>query len=218
MDGSRLVDISHGGQRARRAWRSLRKEVNADLERQLRHQGRWAAIQELLDYAIDREPSEEVDVYLLAAAHLLKKLARATHRPMARAGCRGISAAICIRLGRTDAARTSVQQATATLRRAIKADTRAMRGARRRTKYHDALYRQRYLGNEVMALLRFLDEELIVLDGRTSAPRKPSARKPSPRKPSPRKPYVRKGRAMMPSWDEILFGVDRVDGGARATH
>jgi hypothetical protein len=209
MKASRLIDLVHGGKRARVAWRSLRKQMNADLERHLRHRGRWPAIRELLDYAIDREPSDEVDAYLLTAAHLLKKLAKATDHPTARAGCRGIAAAIVIRLGDAEAARKPVQQSLDGLRDALADDTRPRGGARRRLDLADVQYRRRYLGNEVMALSRYLGEELVVLDGGASVnPRRATVTVTVPKRRSPG------GRATVPTWDEILLGVTRVDGSA----
>jgi hypothetical protein len=210
MKASRLIDLVHGGKRARVAWRSLRKQMDADLERHLRHRGRWPAIRELLDYAIDRESSEVVDAHLLTAAHLLRKLAKESDHPTARASCRGMSAAILIRLGKADAARKPVEQSLDGLRNALADDLRPPRAARRYLDHADEQYRRRYLGNEVLALSRYLGEELIVLDGGASAPaRRPAEKVAAPKRHSPG------GRARVPSWDEILLGVTRVDDRSR---
>lgn len=206
MRPSRLVALVDGGKPARAAWKSLRKQVDADLERHLRREGRWPAIQQLLGDAVDREPSAETDAYLLAAGDLLRKLAKTTDRPMARAGCRGIAAAIAIRLGNADAARKPMRQSIDTLQNAITADMRVLGAAGRHAHYHDLQYRRRYLGNEVMALRRFLREEIEALDAST-APPVPSVHP----KAVARRPRVRGGRAKVPSWDEILFGVRLVD-------
>jgi hypothetical protein len=209
----RLVDLVDGGKPARVAWKSLRKQVSADLEPPLRQGKRWAAIQELLDHAVDRKRSEEVDAYLLSARQLLKKLAKSTERPMARAGCRGIAAAISIRLGQPAAARKLVRQSIDILRHAITANMRALGAVSRHVVDDDLQYRRRYLGNEVMALRRYLGEELVVLDG--SIPARPAA---AARKATAHRPPIRRGRAKVPSWDEILFGVTNPDEGALRPH
>lgn len=207
MKTSRLIDLVHGGKRARVAWRSLREQVDADLERRLRRRGRWPAVRELLDYAIDRGPSDEVDAYLLTAAHLLRKLAKDTDHATARAGCRGMSAAILIRLGNAEAARKPVQQSLDGLRNAIADDMRPQAVAIRYLAQADAQYGRRYLGNEVMALSRYLGEELVVIDGSASAStRRAAGKATAPKRRSPG------GRATVPTWDEILLGVTRVDG------
>ncbi len=49
---------------------------------------------------------------------------------------------------------------------------------------------------------------------RTSAPPTAGRRQPPPpaaKKAAARKPKARKGRASVPSWDEILFGATRTD-------
>ncbi len=71
----------------------------------------------------------------------------------------------------------------------------------------DAQYGRRYLGNEVMALSRYLGEELVVIDGSASAStRRATGKVTAPKRRSPG------GRATVPTWDEILLGVTRVDG------
>ena len=202
VKASRLVDLVHGGKPARRAWKSLRKQLNADLERPLHHDERWVAIRGLLNEAVGRETSKEVDAYLRAAAHLLVRLAKDTDRPLARATCQGVAAAIFVQLGDPATARRAVRQSVRTIQQSLTVYRRASRGAQRRTRYYDQLYRQRYLGNEVMALRGFLGEELVVLDSGTSDLRGPKARKATARKPQ-----IRGGRAKVPSWDEILLGV-----------
>lgn len=185
--------------------------MDADLERHLRDTGRWPAIQQLLNDVVDKEPSAEADAYLLAAGDLLRKLAKTTDRPMARAGSRGIAAAIAIRLGNVDAARKPIRQSIETLQHAITVDMRVLGAAGRHEHYHDLQYRRRYLGNEVMALRRFLREEIVALDASTPPPVRPDR----PRAVA-RRPRVRGGRAKVPSWDEILFGVRLVETQERA--
>lgn len=209
MKASRLVDLVQGGRPARAAWKSLRAQVADDLEPGLRRGHRWLAVEELVGHAIARESSEEVDADLRAAAFLLKRLAKATDRPMARVACRGMAAALWIRVGSEDRARKSVDKSVALLQRLIRADSRAMQGSRKPAKYHDLLYRRRYLGNEVMALRRFLDKEVAVADPVTTPPLKPV-----PRKAIAHKPAMRRGRASVPTWDEIVFGVTHVDDGS----
>ncbi len=210
MKSSRLVEVVHGGQAAHVAWRSLRTDLAADLERDLRRRGRWPAIVQLLDDAIDRAPSREVDAYLVAAGHLLRKLARSTDRPVARATCRGLSAALSIRLGDAEAARKPIRQSIEALREAIAADERSWRAGRRRRDHDDVLYRRRYLGNEVMALQRYLAEELVVVEVVEVVeivPARPVARAVGVDDDDASVPV--KGRASIPSWDDILFGVTR---------
>ncbi|MBI1349724.1 MAG: hypothetical protein GC156_01230 [Actinomycetales bacterium] len=206
MKASRLVDLVQGGRPARAAWKSLRAQVRDDLEPGLRRGRRWIAVEELVGHAIERPSSEEVDADLRAAAFLLKRLAKATDRPMARAACRGMAAALWIRVGSDDRARKHIDKSVALLQRTISADSRAMRGSRKPAKYHDLLYRRRYLGNEVMALRRFLDKEVEVAE-----PVKTPTLKSLRKKAVAHKPAIRRGRASVPTWDEIVFGLTHGD-------
>ncbi len=204
MKPSRLVAIVNGGKPARVAWRSLRGHLDADLERRLRDRGKWPAAQVLLDEAIDREPSEEVDAYLVVARDLMRRLAKQTDHSMARAECRAVEAALTVRLGSPESALKPIRKALAILREDIATDTRA-RGtvARYFDDFDDRQYRRRYLGNELMDL-----------GGRFSARAARPARSPAAKaRPAGRKPRARKGRATMPSWDEVLFGATNPRGG-----
>jgi len=201
MKPSRLVQIVNGGRPARVAWKSLRRNMDAELERRLRSRGTWVAVQELLDVAIDRGPSEQADAYLLSARGLLKKLARETQRPTVRAETLGMVAALSIRLGDPDAARKPIHKAIEVLLEAIATDMPAVgTAARYFDDYHERQYALRYLANELMDL----NGRFVVASALAST--SPGTMKKRKKKASTRKRRQGRGRATVPSWDEILFG------------
>jgi hypothetical protein len=215
MKPSRLVDVVNGGKPARVAWKSLRRQMDEDLERRVRRRGRWRAVKELLDASIDRSPSKKVDAYLLSARELLTKLARDTRRPMAEAECRGMAAALSIRLDKPRAARKSTRKAIDVLREAVMTDAPAIGSvARYFDDFDDRQYRRRYLGNELLSLYRYPGVESAgsrgrrgrsVTDRGTFASAKDAKAKNRKKAPTVRRPRARNGRASVPSWDEIVF-------------
>ena len=54
-------------------------------------------------------------------------------------------------------------------------------------------------------------EETVAIPHPSSTEGAPAAAKPAAKKAAPRKPKARRGRASVPSWDEILFGATRPD-------
>ena len=117
-----------------------------------------------------------------------------------------MAAALSIRLGDPKAARKSIRKAIDKLREAITTDMPAIGDtARYFDDYDDRQYRRRYLGNELMDLNgRFVVPSIAVV--KAPPQRQSGARKPGGRRPGGRRPGDRKGRAVVPSWDEILFG------------
>jgi hypothetical protein len=62
--------------------------------------------------------------------------------------------------------------------------------------------------DEITIAPTYIEETVTVVREEEPAPADAPA---PPKKPSPRKPKARRGRASVPSWDEILFGATRTD-------
>jgi hypothetical protein len=62
--------------------------------------------------------------------------------------------------------------------------------------------------DEITIAPKYIEETVTVVREEEPAPADAPA---PPKKPSPRKPKARRGRASVPSWDEILFGATRTD-------